>query len=299
MRKNGRFARVFTAMVTPFAPDMSVDLDVARALAKRLVETGSDGIVVAGSTGEAATLTHQEKLDLFRAVVDEVGGKALVIAGTGTNDTRVTIELTAEAEAIGVDGAMIVAPYYNKPPQAGLYRHFSQVAKATKLPLMVYNVPGRTASNISADTMIALARDFANIVALKEASGNLEQVAEIREKTPKGFAVYSGDDNMTIPIMSIGGEGVVSVASHVAGMEIQDMIASFIAGNVMRAAELHRRLLPLFRVIFVTSNPIPIKAALKLIGCDVGGLRSPLVEAADGERAQVRSVLESLSLLGA
>ena len=296
LMRHGKLARVLTAMVTPFAEDLSVDYTKARALARRLVQSGSDGLVVSGTTGESPTLSHEEKLKLFEAVLDEVGDEAVVFAGTGTNDTRASIEMTRDAERVGVHGAMLVTPYYNKPPQAGLYRHFAQIAESTGLPLLVYNVPGRTSVNLAADTMARLARDFDNIVAVKEASGVLEQVAEIRSKAPDGFVIYSGDDNMTIPIMSVGGDGIVSVASHVAGLAMQEMIAAFVAGDTARAGALHRRLLPLFKVIFVTTNPIPIKAALALAGFDAGPLRPPLVEAAEAERAQIRKVMESLGL---
>jgi len=296
LMRDGKLARVLTAMVTPFAEDLSVDYTKARALARRLVQSGSDGLVVSGTTGESPTLSHEEKLKLFEVVLDEVGDEAVVFAGTGTNDTRASIEMTRDAERVGVHGAMLVTPYYNKPPQAGLYRHFAQIAESTGLPLLVYNVPGRTSVNLAADTMARLARDFDNIVAVKEASGVLEQVAEIRSKAPDGFVIYSGDDNMTIPIMSVGGDGIVSVASHVAGLAMQEMIAAFVAGDTARAGALHRRLLPLFKVIFVTTNPIPIKAALALAGFDAGPLRPPLVEAAEAERAQIRKVMESLGL---
>ncbi|MDD3599350.1 MAG: 4-hydroxy-tetrahydrodipicolinate synthase [Bacillota bacterium] len=297
MKKNGKRIRVITAMVTPFAPDMSVDYRKARELARMLVDNGSDGLVVSGTTGESPTLTPDEKLKLFQVVLEEVGEEAAVVAGTGGNDTRTSVELTLEAEKLGVDGAMLVTPYYNKPPQAGLYQHFSLVAKATSLPIMIYNVPGRTSVNLTADTMAGLANDYSNIVAVKEASGSLEQVAEIRSKAPKSLTIYSGDDNMTIPIMSVGGDGIVSVASHVAGCEIQQMVTAFIDGDVDLAAEMHRRLLPLFKVIFITTNPIPVKAALDLSGFDAGGLRPPLVEATDAERKQIERVMETLGLI--
>lgn len=297
LKKNGKRIRVITAMVTPFAPDMSVDYRKARELARMLVDNGSDGLVVSGTTGESPTLTPDEKLKLFQVVLEEVGEEAAVVAGTGGNDTRTSVELTLEAEKLGVDGAMLVTPYYNKPPQAGLYQHFSLVAKATSLPIMIYNVPGRTSVNLTADTMAGLANDYSNIVAVKEASGSLEQVAEIRSKAPKSLTIYSGDDNMTIPIMSVGGDGIVSVASHVAGCEIQQMVTAFIDGDVDLAAEMHRRLLPLFKVIFITTNPIPVKVALDLSGFDAGGLRPPLVEATDAERKQIERVMETLGLI--
>lgn len=297
MRFDGKLARVITAMVTPFKPDLSVDYEAARRLARRLVGSGSDGIVVAGTTGESPTLSDEEKLLLFEAVIDEVGADALVLAGTGSNNTLHTLELTKAAERVGVHGAMLVTPYYNKPPQSGLYRHFAAVAEKTELPLLVYNVPGRTGCNLLPDTLAKLAADCHNIVAVKEASGILDQVAEIRTKCGPEFVIYSGDDNLTLPIMAVGGDGIVSVASHVAGEHIQGMIRAFLAGDVARAAEVHRRLLPLFKGIFITANPIPIKVALALAGFDVGGLRPPMIEATDAERAHIEGIMQSLDLI--
>lgn len=297
MRFDGKLARVITAMVTPFKPDLSVDYEAARRLARRLVGSGSDGIVVAGTTGESPTLSDEEKLLLFEAVIDEVGADALVLAGTGSNNTLHTLELTKAAERVGVHGAMLVTPYYNKPPQSGLYRHFAAVAEKTELPLLVYNVPGRTGCNLLPDTLAKLAADCHNIVAVKEASGIPDQVAEIRTKCGPEFVIYSGDDNLTLPIMAVGGDGIVSVASHVAGEHIQGMIRAFLAGDVARAAEVHRRLLPLFKGIFITANPIPIKVALALAGFDVGGLRPPMIEATDAERAHIEGIMQSLDLI--
>ncbi len=297
MRFDGKLARVITAMVTPFKPDLSVDYEAARRLARRLVGSGSDGIVVAGTTGESPTLSDEEKLLLFEAVIDEVGADALVLAGTGSNNTLHTLELTKAAERVGVHGAMLVTPYYNKPPQSGLYRHFAAVAEKTELPLLVYNVPGRTGCNLLPDTLAKLAADCHNIVAVKEASGILDQVAEIRTKCGPEFVIYSGDDNLTLPIMAVGGDGIVSVASHVAGEHIQGMIRAFLAGDVARAAEVHRRLLPLFKGIFITANPIPIKVALALAGFDAGGLRPPMIDATDAERAHIEGIMQSLDLI--
>lgn len=297
MRFDGRLARVITAMVTPFKPDLSVDYEAARRLARRLVNSGSDGLVVAGTTGESPTLSDREKLLLFEAVMDEVGGEALVLAGTGSNNTLHSLELTEAAARVGVHGAMLVVPYYNKPPQSGLYRHFAAIADKTELPLLLYNVPGRTGCNLLPETLAKLAADYHNIVAVKEASGILDQVAEIRTRCGPEFVIYSGDDNLTLPIMAVGGDGIVSVAAHVAGEQIQAMIRSFVSGDTARAGELHRKLLPLFKGIFITANPIPIKAALGLAGFDVGGLRPPLVEATEAERAHIRGIMQSLELV--
>ena len=297
MRKNGKLARVLTAMVTPFDQNLNVDYQKAAELAKRLVATGSDGLVVAGTTGESPTLSNEEKLKLFKTVVEAVGDNTLVLAGTGSNCTKSTIELTKAAEDTGVDGVMLVTPYYNKPPQAGMYKHFGDVAKATKLPILLYNVPGRTSCNMLPDTICKLGDDFENIVAVKEASGMLDSVAEIRSKAKKDFIIYSGDDNLTLPVMAVGGDGIVSVASHVAGLMMQEMIAAFLAKDTLKAAELHRKLLPLFKVIFISTNPIPIKAAMGLVGLPCGSLRPPLVDISNADLEAVKGVMKSLSLI--
>ncbi len=290
------FGRVLTAMVTPFNEQGEVDYKAAADLARKLVENGSDGLVVVGTTGESPTLTDQEKLRMFETVVDAVGGKATVIAGTGSNNTKHSVELTREVEKTGVDGIMAVAPYYNKPPQEGLYRHFRAIAEATSLPVMVYNVPGRTAVNITPATMARLA-EIKNIVALKEAAGNLEQAAELARVLPKNFALYSGDDSMTLPILAVGGVGVVSVASHLAGRKIAQMVESYLQGEVEKAAEINKELLPLFKVLFLTTNPIMVKAALNLLGINVGPTRLPLVPATEAELEKLKTVLAQLGLL--
>src|SRR5690554_1454184 len=290
------FGRVLTAMVTPFNEEGNVDYEAAGKLARRLVENGSDGMVVAGTTGESPTLSMEEKLKLFAAVVEAVGGKAVVIAGTGTNNTQQSVELTKEAEKTGVDGIMAVAPYYNKPPQEGLYRHYRAIAEATSLPVMVYNVPGRTAVNICPSTMARLA-EIDNIIALKEASGNLNQAAEMVRVLPKNFLVYSGDDSMTLPILSVGGVGVVSVASHLVGRQIASMINDYLQGEVEKAARAHNELLPLFKALFLTTNPIMVKAALNLLGVNVGPTRLPLVEATAAELDALKEALRGLGLL--
>jgi len=290
------FGNVLTAMVTPFKKDLSLDYAMAEKLAVHLCENGSDGLVIHGTTGESPTLTHQEEYELYRVVKKAVGRKGKVVAGTGSNSTATTIMSTKEAEKIGVDGIMIVTPYYNKPPQEGLYQHFKAVAEATSLPIIVYNIPGRTGKNIETDTMARLA-EIKNIVAVKEASGNLDQVAAVRKATPKDFLIYSGDDNLTYPIMERGGIGIISVASHLVGKEIKKMTALFLEGKKDEAKKIHDRLMPLFEAIFVTTNPIPIKAALEMVGMPVGGLRLPLIEANAKERETIRKVLKDLGLV--
>jgi 4-hydroxy-tetrahydrodipicolinate synthase len=290
------FGYVITAMVTPMDRQLAVDYDRAAALAKRLVDSGSDGLVVCGTTGESPTLTDEEKVRLFRTVREAVGSRAKVIAGTGTYDTAHSIHLTREAERAGCDGVLLVNPYYNKPSQEGLYRHFKAVAESTQLPVMLYNIQGRTSVNCEPATIARLA-EVRNIVAVKEASGSLDQMSQIRKLTPPEFHLYSGDDSLTLPLLAVGGTGIVSVAGHLAGREIKAMIQAFQAGDVRRALELHLRLWPLFKVLFITTNPTPVKAALALAGFDVGGLRLPLVEATAKEREQIAAVLKDLALL--
>ncbi|NLM45886.1 MAG: 4-hydroxy-tetrahydrodipicolinate synthase [Firmicutes bacterium] len=291
------FGKVVTAMITPFTADGEVDYDKACELALHLAENGSDALVVAGTTGESPNLSEAEKIRLFTAISEAVRGKAKVIAGTGSNATEASVALTKKAEKCGVDAVMLVVPYYNKPSQEGLYRHFARIAQATELPVMLYNVPGRTAVNMVAETTLRLAGEIKNIVAIKEASGNLEQIAKICALAPEGFYVYSGDDSMTLPIVAVGGCGVVSVASHIAGNAIKEMLAAYFDGRVEKAAALHQRLLPLFKVLFITSNPAPVKCALKLQGFDAGPLRLPLVGLTDGEEAAVRKVMQDLGYL--
>ncbi|MDR7865526.1 MAG: 4-hydroxy-tetrahydrodipicolinate synthase [Sporomusaceae bacterium] len=290
------FGRILTAMVTPFHDDLSVNYQAAASLAKHLVANGNDGLVVAGSTGEAATLSKEEKLKLFATVLDAVGDKATVIVGTGSNDTRASIALTQEAEKLGVHGSLVVGPYYNKPPQEGYYQHFKAIADNTGLPLIVYNVPGRTASNILPATIARLAQ-IKNIVAVKESSGNLDQVSEIVRSVPKNFMVYSGDDSLTLPILSVGGVGVVSVAGHIVAKRMQDMIAAFFTGDVAAARDIHLELLPFFKVIFITTNPIPVKTAVNLAGLGAGPLRQPLIAATAAETEQIRKVMQEIGAL--
>lgn len=289
------FGRVLTAMITPFNEDYSVNYKAAAELAKYLVAHGNDGLVVAGSTGESATLGADEKLKLFSTVLEAVGDKATVIAGTGSNDTLASIRLTQEAEKLGVHGAMLVGPYYNKPPQEGFYQHFKMIAERTGLPLIVYNVPGRTASNILPPTIARLS-EIPNIVAVKEASGSLDQVSEIVRTARPGFQVYSGDDGLTLPILSVGGCGIISVAGHVVAERMQEMIGAYLAGDVKLAQAIHIELMPFFKVIFVTTNPIPIKTAVNLMGLPGGCFRPPMVPPTAAETEQLRTVMRSLKV---
>ena len=289
------FGRVLTAMITPFNEDYSVNYKAAAELAKYLVAHGNDGLVVAGSTGESATLGSDEKLKLFSTVLEAVGDKATVIAGTGSNDTLASIRLTQEAEKLGVHGAMLVGPYYNKPPQEGFYQHFKMIAERTGLPLIVYNVPGRTASNILPPTIARLS-EIPNIVAVKEASGSLDQVSEIVRTARPGFQVYSGDDGLTLPILSVGGCGIISVAGHVVAERMQEMIGAYLAGDVKLAQAIHSELLPFFKVIFITTNPIPIKTAVNLMGLPGGCFRPPMVPPTAAETEQLRTVMRSLKI---
>jgi len=290
------FGRLLTAMVTPFYPDESVNYEAAAQLARHLVDTGTDGLVVTGTTGESPTLTSEEKLLLYRAVKDAVGESVPVIAGTGSYCTRESVELTREAERVGADGILAVVPYYNNPPQEGLYQHFRAMAESTALPVILYNIPTRSPRNMEADTVVRLA-EIPNIVAVKESSGKLEQIAEIVARTPASFRVYSGDDSSTLPLMSIGGYGIISVVAHLAGPLIKQMVEAFAAGRVAEAAELHGRLLPLFKATFCATNPIPVKAAMSLLGIECGPVRLPLVSATPNEFATVQAAMQALGLV--
>ncbi|MEK5324609.1 4-hydroxy-tetrahydrodipicolinate synthase [Aeribacillus sp. FSL M8-0254] len=289
----GMFGRISTAMVTPFDNNGNIDFQKTEKLVEYLIHHGTDSIVVAGTTGESPTLTTEEKLALFKHVVSVVNKRVPVIAGTGTNNTRASIELTKKAEQTGVDAIMLVTPYYNKPNQEGIYQHFKEIAESTHLPVMLYNVPGRTSSSIAPETVIRLS-EIDNIVAIKEASGDLDNMAKIIEKTPDDFALYTGDDSLTLPTLSIGGDGVISVASHVVGDEMQEMIQAFLSGDVEKAGSLHRRLLPLMKELFKAPNPVPVKAALQIKGLDVGPVRLPLVPLTTDERTSLAAVIHEL-----
>ena len=288
------FGRVLTAMVTPFAADGSVDLDLAARLASHLVEHGSDGLVLCGTTGESPTLSWDEQHQLFSAVKSAVGDRASLLAGTGSNCTAEAVEAIGEAAALGADGALVVVPYYNKPPQAGLEAHFRAVAAAAPaLPLMLYNIPGRTGCSITPETTSRL-MDLPNLVSFKAASGTTEEVSALRALCGERLAIYSGDDALLLPMLAVGAVGVVSVASHVAGDQIQQMVQAFLAGDHRMALALHEQLLPLCKAMFCTTNPIPVKAALELSGWPVGAPRLPLVSASNDVRDRLSSVLAAL-----
>lgn len=283
--------RVLTAMATPFDREGQVDYGQAKRLSLALLDAGSDGLVVAGTTGEAPTLSHDEKLALFREVKAAVGDRGAVIAGTGTNNTAASIALSQEAEALGVDALLLTTPYYSRPPQEGLFRHFQAIAAATSLPCILYNIPGRTAVNVTAETQLRLA-EIPNMAGVKEASGDLDQIAEIIEGA-RDFLVWSGDDQLALPIVAIGGYGIVGVATHLIGLQMRTMIQAQLDGRSSEAATIHRRLLPLMKTLMTAApNPIPLKCALNHIGFQVGGLRLPLIEA---DAAVAESVVAAIN----
>jgi 4-hydroxy-tetrahydrodipicolinate synthase len=285
-------------MVTPFKADLSMDYKTAEELAVYLAQNGSNALVVHGTTGESPTLTHEEEYKLYRVVKRALSGTGCkLIAGTGSNSTATTIKSTKEAEKIGCDGVMVVVPYYNKPSQEGLYQHYQAVAQATKLPIIIYNIPGRTGINMLPETVARVARDFKNVMGLKDASGDPEQTRKTRELAPQDFVIWSGDDALTLPMMKVGAAGIISVASHIVGREIAEMVSAFHSGKAQRAEEIHDRLMPIFKVLFITSNPTPVKAALEMVGRPVGKLRLPLIEANASEKEQICSVLKELKLI--
>lgn len=290
------FGKVSTAMVTPFDRKGNIDFQKTTKLVEYLIHNGSDSLVVSGTTGESPTLTVEEKLALFEHVVKTVNGRVPVVAGTGSNNTYGSIELTKKAESIGVDAVMLAAPYYNKPNQKGLYEHFVAIAKSTNLPVMLYNIPGRSAINIEPETIIELSK-VDNIVAVKEASGDLNAMTEIISKTDDSFLLYSGDDSLTLPVLSIGGNGVVSVASHVIGLQLREMINLFQDGKVQEAALLHGKLLPIMTGLFRAPNPVPVKTALQIQGFDVGSVRLPLVPLTEKERNDLTNTINSVKQL--
>lgn len=288
--------KVITAMVTPIHPEKDkVCKKRIHHLVNHLIANGSDGLVVAGTTGESPTLSHDEKIKLFRQVIETNAGRAKLIAGTGSNNTAETIAFTKEvAELGGIDAVLVVAPYYNKPNQDGLYAHFVAVAEASDIPVVIYNIPGRSVVNIEPETIIRLAK-LPNIVGVKESSGNLDNISKIIAETPEDFLVYSGDDSLTLPILAVGGDGVISVASHVVGKEMQEMIQSFARGEVQKAASIHRSLLPIMNGLFAVPNPAPTKYLLNQQGISVGPVRLPLVDLNAEEGTKLQAILEGLS----
>ncbi|MED1741877.1 4-hydroxy-tetrahydrodipicolinate synthase [Bacillus swezeyi] len=287
------FGNIATAMVTPFDKNENIDFHKLSKLIDYLLNNGTDSLVVAGTTGESPTLSEEEKIALIQYSVKEAAGRAPIIAGTGSNNTKASIKLTKKAEEAGADAVMLVTPYYNKPSQEGMYCHFRAIAEETSLPVMLYNVPGRTVASLAPETTIRLA-EIPNIVAIKEASGDLDAITKIVAETPDDFAVYSGDDSLTLPALSVGGRGIVSVASHIIGPEMQEMIKHYIDGNTAQAALIHQKLLPLMKGLFAAPNPSPLKTALQLKGLDVGSVRLPLIPLNEDERLRLSSLINGL-----
>ncbi|RUS04300.1 4-hydroxy-tetrahydrodipicolinate synthase [Bacillus velezensis] len=291
--KKMNVGNISTAMITPFDSKGNVDFQKLSTLIDYLLKNGTDSLVVAGTTGESPTLSTEEKIALFEFTVKEVNGRVPVIAGTGSNNTKDSIKLTKKAEEAGVDCVMLVTPYYNKPSQEGMYRHFKAIAEETSLPVMLYNVPGRTVASLAPETAIRLA-EIPNISAIKEASGDLDAITKIIAETPEDFYVYSGDDGLTLPILAVGGRGVVSVASHIVGSDMQQMIKNYTNGQTATAALIHQKLQPIMKELFKAPNPAPVKTALQLKGLDVGSVRLPLIPLNEDERLSLSSVISEL-----
>ncbi|GAB3794902.1 4-hydroxy-tetrahydrodipicolinate synthase [Virgibacillus kimchii] len=285
------FGQLLTAMVTPFNENGEVDFEQTTFLIEYLIRNSSDGLVIAGTTGESPTLTDAEKVELYQHVVKVVNNRVPVIAGTGSNNTKASIKLTQEAEKCGVDAVMLVTPYYNKPSQSGMYEHFKAIAEATSLPVMLYNIPGRSVVKMNADTIIRLSK-MENIVSVKEAAGDLDQTSVIIENTKDDFSVYSGEDSLTLPMLAVGADGVVSVASHIIGQEMKQMIEQFQHGNVIQAGTLHRKLLPVMNGLFTSPSPVPVKSALKIKGMDSGTVRLPLIPLTDHEQKNLEEIIQ-------
>ncbi|SER07896.1 4-hydroxy-tetrahydrodipicolinate synthase [Gracilibacillus ureilyticus] len=286
------FGRLLTAMVTPFDDNNQMDLEKTTELIEYLLRNGTDGLVVAGTTGESPNLSLQEKLALFEHVIKVVNKRVPVIAGTGSNNTNASIHLTKEAEKLGADAVLLVTPYYNKPNQDGLFQHYKSIAEETDLPIMLYNIPSRAVVKLNVETIVALSQ-IENIVSLKDSTGDLDAIASVLDQTDNGFTVYSGDDSLTLPIQSIGGAGIVSVSSHIIGNEMKEMMTLFEAGKVKQAASLHRKLLPVMRTLFMAPSPSPVKSALKYKQIDVGSVRLPLVPLSPFEEQNLYRVLDS------
>lgn len=296
--KKPYFGRLLTAMVTPFNADGSVNYAAGADFADWLLANGSDGLVVEGSTGEAATMDMDEKIKFMQTIVARVNGRAKIVAGAGTNCTASTIDLVKKMEACGVDGVLVVGPYYNKPTQEGYYQHFAAVAKATKLPIIVYNVPGRTGGNIAPETVARLAADFSNIVAIKEAAGNVAQTAELYRVLPEDFSIYSGDDGLILPFMSVGACGLISVLANVNGNLLQQLMQAYSEGRVKDAADLNKVMVPLAKAMFIESNPIPIKAAVtKVTGIEAGAPRLPLTPISAADEAKLDAALKAAGMI--
>ncbi len=292
-----RFGRMITAMVTPFTDSLELDLPRAAELADRLVAQGSDALVVCGTTGESPTVFYDQKIELFRTVIDAVGGRVPIIANAGDNCTDDSVEFARKVVSLGVDAIMAVVPYYNKPPQEGLYRHFCTIAHAVDVPVILYNIPGRCVINCEPDTILRIARECDNVVALKQANADLSQTAAILAEAPAGFEVFAGDDELTLPMMGLGATGVISVVSHVAGPRFKEMIEAQASGDHTRALRIHLELLPLMKALFMTANPIMVKKALELQGFPVGGVRLPLVESTAEQAAELERVMTHVGVV--
>lgn len=296
--KKPYFGRLLTAMVTPFNADGSINYEAGADFADWLLANGSDGLVVEGSTGEAATMDMDEKIKFMQTIVARVNDRAKIVAGAGTNCTASTIDLVKKMEACGVDGVLVVGPYYNKPTQEGYYQHFAAVAKATKLPIIVYNVPGRTGGNIAPETVARLAADFSNIVAIKEAAGNVAQTAELYRVLPEDFSIYSGDDGLILPFLSVGACGLISVLANVNGNILQQLMQAYSEGRVKDAADLNKVMVPLAKAMFIESNPIPIKAAVtKVTGIEAGAPRLPLTPISAAAEAKLDAALKAAGMI--
>lgn len=286
------FGNIITAMVTPFNEVGEIDFQQTTKLINYLISHETDSIIVSGTTGESPTLTFREKVELFQHAVEVAHGRIPILAGTGSNCTQESIELSKEAESAGVDGLMLVTPYYNRPNQRGLYEHFTAITRATELPVMLYDIPGRSAVHLELETVLKLA-EIEQIVAIKDASGDLSKMSEIIEQTPSSFDLYSGDDPLTLPVLSIGGKGVVSVASHVLGSDLQKMVHYYQQGEINQAAKLHRQLLPMMKALFFQPSPAPVKKALHFYGVNVGGVRLPLVDLSEEETETLKKIFEN------
>lgn len=291
------FGRMITAMITPFDAQLELDLDRTAQFVDRLIEGGTDSIIVCGTTGESPTVFYPQKIEVIKTVVDAAQGRVPIIANVGDNCTQDTIDFAADVEKLGVDGFMCVVPYYNKPPQEGLYAHFSSIARSTDLPIILYNIPSRCVINMLPETTLRLADDCENIVAIKEASGDIDQVRTILEGAPDDFYVYSGDDSFTLPLMEAGGAGVISTISNVAPARMKEIVDAAASGDWARAKELNEALLPLMNGLFETTNPILVKEALALDGFPVGGVRLPLVDATPQQSEHLASIMRRVGIL--
>ncbi len=289
---------VITAMVTPFNEKREIDYPAVERLAKHLVNTGSDAVLVAGTTGESPTLTHEEEYELLYAVKGTVSGSAKVIMGAGSNSTRTAVDVAKKVESLGADAILSVVPYYNKPNQQGMIEHFGAIAKSTNLPIILYNIPSRTGVNMLPQTVAFLAKEYSNIVALKQSNPDLDLISELKAQCPKDFAIYCGDDSLTLPMLSLGAHGVISVASHVVGKEIKSMIHNYKSGQVKAARNMHQMLFPLFKKLFMAPNPVPVKAVLSRLKMIENYVRRPLFELNEIERSELfdclNDVLEAL-----